>query len=891
VTRDGALPTPRSRATAVVELVLTERAPGEALALDVEREYRAYVRIEGRVVSSGVFRSPLGDERWRDVLAAMRASAAAAEPGRTPERRVLDAGRRLYDGLAGIAPELERFLAQPGSPRRLVIASDRPEVHRLPWEAMIDTGHRHVAEGDLSVVHAVVNAFEPVPWTAPETLRVAAILGPDTPGATRAALARMAPLGQARRGLVGEVLRPASADELRARLAASEIHVVHVEAHGDNERATITLAPGLAADPAGLATTIGPRPIVLFWTCYSGLLQSWGESPGLTLQRAGSRLVVGFSTEVRQETAGEVASRFYGTLLHPREGGDPEGALTRERARIFADERRGCVWASLTVWLRQPLDCTAATREGPRLPAGAWTDAAGGAAEEPFRTALGRAGEGRHQVAAGVSLAATLPKRLVDEYPGAAVRLSGQIGVFSDAPISPASLREVIDGLGGQARSDHPADAVLAMLGTLAGYRRSLLVWSGASRAEVDFFGLLDAIPRNLAVLLVTDEPARRAPEAGGRDGQPANEGGRPAPSLGRLAELVEHGQFEEADEVWRALAGEAARWDDSQWQQQLAYQADGFWVAVKRWQNAEALERTVKLEAKATAVPESARHRLDFEWRMLRANLLAREARHDEAFELYRQAGSLADQRASAADRARASAEMGYLLAETGDVVGAEQLYRNSIGLLEGVQGAADRGWRSALARALRDLADLLLSDPARREEARQLLRRSLALHALDGRYDQLGAVLRTRGRLLAAEGEHDLATRSLEAAAAVAARTCNAIGWAATMRELAGLALRCGRYEQCTRVLEQLIAHLQARAADRSPEIGLAASQLARAYWQLGRADEALAWCLHARAWLPEALRREHTEVSNLEQALRPLTTPRQPAAPGVPSTATGK
>jgi hypothetical protein len=233
----------------------------------------------------------------------------------------------------------------------------------------------------------------------------------------------------------------------------------------------------------------------------------------------------------------------------------------------------------------------------------------------------------------------------------------------------------------------------------------------------------------------------------------------------------------------------------------------------------------------------------------------------------------------------------MGYLLAETGDVVGAEQLYRNSIGLLEGVQGAADRGWRSALARALRDLADLLLSDPARREEARQLLRRSLALHALDGRYDQLGAVLRTRGRLLAAEGERDLATRSLEAAAAVAARTRNAIGWAATMRELAGLALRCGRYEQCTRVLEQLIAHLQARAADRSPEIGLAASQLARAYWQLGRADEALAWCLHARAWLPEALRREHTEVSNLEQALRPLTTPRQPAAPGVPSTATGK
>lgn len=885
MTGAGALPGPRSRATAVVEFVLAERAPEEALALDVEREYRAYVRVEGRAVASGVFCSPLGDERWREVLAAMRASAAAAEPGRTPVRRVLDAGRRLYDGLAGIAPELERFLAQAGSPRRLVIASDRPEVHRLPWEAMIDTGHRHVAQGDLSVVHAVVNAFEPVPWTSPETLRLTAILGPDTPGATRAALARMAPLGGAGRGLVGEIVQPASAEELRARLAASEIDVVHVEAHGDNERATITLAPGLAADPAGLATAIGPRPIVLFWTCYSGLLQSWGESAGLTLQRAGARLVVGFSTEVRQDTAGALATRFYGTLLDAREGGDPEAALTRERARLFVDERRSCVWAALTVWLRQPLDFTAATREGPRLPTGAWTDGSGDAAADPFRAALGRTGEGRHHVAAGLSLAATLPRSLVDVYPGAVVRLSGPVGLFGEAPLSPASLREVLGALGGTARSNHPADAVLGILAALAGYRRSLLVWSGATRAEVDFFGLLDAVPRNLAVLVVTGDPARRSSEPGGGNGR--RDGPPPPPSLEQLAELVEHGRFEDADEVWRALAGGAARWGADQWQQQLAYQVDGFWVAVKRWRNAEARERTVMLEAAAQAASEPARYRLDFEWRMLRGNLLAREARHDEAYELYRQAGGLAEQRAIDADRARASGEMGYLLAETGDVIGAEQLYREALRRLESVDGAGDRVWRSALARALRDLADLLLNDPARREEARQLLRRSLALHALDGRYDQLGAVLRTRGRLFAAEGEDDLAARSLEAAAAVAAHTRNTIGWAATMRELAGLALRCGRYEQGTRVLERLIAHLQGRAVDRSPEIGLAAFQLARAYWQLGRADDALEWCLHARKWLPDARRREHTEISNLERALRPLTATLSAAAPGARTT----
>jgi tetratricopeptide (TPR) repeat protein len=292
-------------------------------------------------------------------------------------------------------------------------------------------------------------------------------------------------------------------------------------------------------------------------------------------------------------------------------------------------------------------------------------------------------------------------------------------------------------------------------------------------------------------------------------------------------------------------------------------------------------------LEAAAKAAAEPARDRFDFEWRMLRANLLAREARHDEAYELYRQARGLAEQRREAANCGRASGEMGYLRAETGDVVGAEQLYREALRRLESVDAAGDRVWRSALARTLRDLADLLLGDPARREEARQLLRRSLALHALDGRYDQLAAVLRTRGRLLAAEGHSDLAARSLEAAAAVAARTRNTIGWAATMRELATLALRCGRYEQGTRVLERLIAHLQGRAVDRSPETGLAAFHLARAYWQLGRIDEAQEWCLHARRWLPDALRREHTEISNLERALRPLKATLPPAKPDARTT----
>jgi tetratricopeptide (TPR) repeat protein len=874
VTGEDALPTPRSRATAVVEIVLDEGAPNDALALDVERDYRAYVRIQDRTVSSAGFRSPLGDERWRDVVARMRASTAAAEPARGPSSHVFDAGRRLYDGLAAIAPELATFLANAGSPRRLVVASDRPEIHRLPWEALIDARNRHVADGDLSVVHALVNAFEPVPWSGSETVRVAAIFGPDTPGSTRDALARMVPVGSAARGLVGDVVRAADGPALREHLQELAPDIVHVEAHGDNERATIQLAERFAADPTTIATTVGPRPIVLFWSCYSGLLQSWGESAGLTLHRAGALLVAGFSTEIRQETAGQLANRFYGALLDAREGGDPETGLTRERARLFRDERRGCVWASLTVWLRQPVDLAAATADGPRLPADAWMDAAIGTPTAAFEEALRKAGEGRHHVLRGSSLPAALPGTLVAQYPGAVVRLSGHVGPFGDAPLSRDSLRPLVEALGGpKPRSQHPADAVLSLLRTLATYRRSLLVWSGASRAEVTFFDFFDALPRNLSVVLATDDAAG-APAGADRSHPVAGGSGQPeAASLERLDALVETGRFEEADRVWRALEGEAASWGADRWERRLAWDVDGFWIAVKLWRNDDAEKRTAAIEGAAKQAQGSAQYRQEIEWRMLRGNLLAREGRLDEAYELYREARGLAEQQRIDSDVARASAETAYLLAEMGDAVGAEQLYRTSLRILENVDGAWDRTWRSALARTLRDLADLLLSEPARREESRELLERSLALHALDGRYDQLGAVLRTRGRLFAAEGRDDLAERSLEASAAVSADTGNAIGWAATVRELASLALRAGRAAQCTGILQRLVAHLEGRSVDRSPEVGLAALQLARGYWQLGRPDEALRWCQYARGRLPDSLRHEHAEASNLERVLRPL------------------
>ena len=658
------------------------------------------------------------------------------------------------------------------------------------------------------------------------------------------------------------IVEATDGEALRRQLVEFDPTIVHLEAHGDNERATVTVAPDATLDPARFAGLIGSRPLVLLWTCFANLTQSWGESPGRSLLRQGARTVIGFSTEVRQDTAGGLADRFYRDVFDARAGGDPERVVTRQRAAAFddADTKRQCIWASLVVWMRRPVDLSAAVARGPRLPAHAWSDDGGGA--DALRDVLSEAADGSHLVVRDVAVPDTLPVSLAAGYPGAVVQLRGSVGGSgAGPPLQADDIRALVERLGGPPpASGHPADAVLALLAALATYRRSLLVWTEVTDAEVAFFELYDGLPATLSVLLV---PGAAAPP----------ESAVSTPTLASLAALVECGRFAAARTALQGLVAEADRWDAADWGRRLVYETAAFWIAVKSWDNHDADQRTRAIEAlgdRSDLSPET-RFRIAFEWRMLRANLRSREGRFNEACELYRAALRLADDAGRDTERGRAGAELAYVRADMGDTVAAVARYRHALGLLEGAAAPGDRAWRDALARTRRDLAAVLVRDPSRRDEVRDLLRRSLAGHALDGRDDQLAAVLRTRGALFAATEEHDRAETSLEAAAAIATVSGNIVGWAGTMREIAALALRRGRRDQCIGLLTRMVEQLRGFAGDidRSPEIGLAALQLARAHWQSGRPEEARRWCREAQTLLPEPMQHERVEAENLARA----------------------
>ncbi len=859
-----------SRVTAILELVLPGERQAEALPLDVEREYVGRVRIRDKDCGGALFCSPIGDEKWRAVIDAIR-SSTTGDGNRTRYNRVFDAGRQLYEALATASPELRRFLEEAATPRRLVIASNRPEIHRLPWEAMIDSRRQHVAEGDLSVVHADLDTFDAVPYVASEKLRLVFHFGPKTEESTRGALRQLSTVGaeSEQRGLSITPLDAKAASKLREHLAKADPDIVHVEAHGDHLSGTIQLTPDLDVEPRQVADILGERLMILFWSCYSSMVQSWGESSGLLLQRRGTKLVLGFVTPLQNKTAAALATQFYSSVFDPRSGGDVESVLTRERARLFREDRYECVWASLTVWLRCPLDLSPSVKDGPRIPRAAWTDKPVDVDEGLVKRIRG-AVAGRFEVIEGAHVPQQLPTEMVTAFPGAVVHLRG----------SPKIATPIDDILGDltdeRPEPAHPADAILSLLEVLSDYRPSLLLWSDISECEVTLFHLLEDLPSNVAVLLIASGPIATD---GLIPGLKSEETQSPEQNLEALETLVERGRFAEALELWDALGDHAKAWKGDDPQVYLRYQRAGYWTNVKldNRKIAEACIDALEEARKAleTGGRASESYAFAFESRLLRANLRQRQARHSLARALYYEAREIARERKNDRDLGRASLELAYLSAEVGDRVLAEALYRESIQFLGGARGQSrDKVWCSALGRVLRDYADLIATtEPDRSGEARQLLRRSIAIHALDGRYDQLAAALRTRGRLAATEGQGEEAEVSLEASAAICIATGNSAGWVTTMREMASVALSSGRYDQSRSILLQLVEFLRQQHRGRAWEIGLVAMQLARASWRMGLIAEVVRWCEEAEQLLPSEMGRERREIGNLAESARSL------------------
>ena len=80
------------RSTAALRITLSgNKDRAELLALDVQRKYFFDLTINGKTQSGGTFFSPLGDERWRDVIQDLR-SATEIKGERHITDNVRDAG-------------------------------------------------------------------------------------------------------------------------------------------------------------------------------------------------------------------------------------------------------------------------------------------------------------------------------------------------------------------------------------------------------------------------------------------------------------------------------------------------------------------------------------------------------------------------------------------------------------------------------------------------------------------------------------------------------------------------------------------------------------------------------------------------------------------------------
>lgn len=855
------------RKTAVLSL-RSEAASADATpqALDVQRRYRLSLTVNGEARPSGRFSSPIGDAQWRDLTESLNSLASKPDdPNRHDYARVYDAGLRLYKSLCEASPALEAFLVQGAGRRRLVVESDCPEIHQLPWEAMLDDDARPLFERDISVARFGTKPpdsrpFDPKPYADQKSLRVRAVFGPDVQRSTLDAFRTLEAKARAQsdRALdVAVVPGEGRPEDLRA-------DVLHVEGHGGRIEGDIRLDKWVGAkDARSLARRIGGGTMVLLWSCYSSRIQPWGESPALLLHQSGTKFVLSFSTELDYDSSADIARYFYDAVFNARDALDPETAVAGARKLLYERRREACEWASMTLWLRQPVDLSAAVLSGPRLPHGRWTPA------PTAGEASGRLGEifeekrvipGRILLVCGEGFPGKLPYGLVAGYRGAVVHLRGRNELADDSTF--AALGVARDKL-----KRHDGDRLLQLLGALGEYPRSLLIWSDVTRVEVQAVEALASLSKNLAVVLVTKKRIKTGPgiisAGGGAAARGKDETTFVKPPSHRRQESLDgldnSERYEEAARRWERLrADEYDGWDEAR---QLDFQVRGYWVFIR-------LERRAEAEECIKAVKKMRDRAARLEALLMSGNLDHRLGLYDRARDAYNRAARAANSARNEKDYARASLELAYLSGTSGDRLLAEEIYKEAIDKLEHFEGTKDEHWRSALGRALRDFADLLAGQKERSEECARLLNRAMIIHAIDDRLNQLAAALRTRGRLARTREQWQAAEADLRAAALIFVNNGNRVGWAESVWEMADLALARGRDARAAALLEHAYGKLE---RDQGLDAfvkhrGRTALRIARVCWERGDLPAAHGWSRAALRLLPDEMRNDRAEAAGL-------------------------
>ncbi len=798
----GAMPI--FRETMIVELVLPSSAAEESLPLTTEREFGVFLRTGARSIPAKYFRSPINDEQWRTFVRQLRdCNVNHDDTGYRGAVAIRGLGKALYGALAELSPELRTFLDRAGVPRRLVIQTTRPELHLLPWAALYDLGGKLLAAGDLSVVQSW-QRFEEAPKRTLGRLNLVRVLGADTNKSTGISLA----------GLPPEITQNKDGPP----------EILHMEEHGN---AVLCEIGGESA--TAVARSYAGASLALLWSCYSSAGNSWGESPALALHRGGAGLVLSFQAELHNLDARTISQAFYADVFGPAASRDPESALVRIRAAKFAAEFECANWASMTVYLSNPLDLSAMALNGPRVPAAAWlaeaadvpavpvTDAAAGAAAladdswAKLAEAVGRLNPGSvvgmdapfASGAAGEFV--KLPLAAMKAWRGNVIRLDGPTEPLPQAAIAEMNLPP------GQAPKTDASDRLVWFFEGIARYGSPLIVWTNALERHVEFVKTI-AASGHLTFLLLYG--AKREPT---------------------LPEMVDLNLLQEAQAASESIPEECA--DD-----EVLSAAYFAWARSKQRERAQEFLGRIKSTAEKMllsgnfvsrfgAVPGVAGEAAAREVKDL-------ERRHEEE-DFYRQAAVLSGVEGGLNMSGRAKHELGYLMGVQGRTGTAEIFYRAALDDLERSL-EHDSRWESALAGTLRDWADLLSKDDSRLGEATKLLRRAMAMHTFRGRRLATAYSLVTWAQIALTGCHHaDAVARAMDAA--VRFEECsNSWGWRQAIKILLDSLAETRETVRMQSVIHLALEKNKLAGGDADTRQMLV-YQLARAHWIAGEPAEA--------------------------------------------------
>ena len=286
------------------------------------------------------------------------------------------------------------------------------------------------------------------------------------------------------------------------------IDILHIEEHGDATTSSI------GGTPAATFVDEFPNPgMALLWSCYSGAANSWGESPALDLHRGqgldgenpGAPFVLSFQAELHYADADSISARLYSETFGAAATRDPESALVAIRADKYRHEFPFGNWASMTVFQRQPLDLSAMTLSGVRVPAARWDDQPV-TAGDPLAPAWKNIGDailhlqpGRVRTLddlAAVDAVPQLPLSIAEAWRGNVILLDA--GVH---PLPDDLLRELsLDPAEAPALD---ADRLVWFFDLIRPHGTPLVIWTGARPEHEEFLRFLKP-SSSIAILLLT---------------------------------------------------------------------------------------------------------------------------------------------------------------------------------------------------------------------------------------------------------------------------------------------------------------------------------------------------------------------------------------------------